>query len=428
MSTGYTKEELKVLKTNLRKVKQEWIESKSGPRNSTVEYIGSSTVMQILNEYVEGEWSFTIHEQWREELYRKQDKQNPGNLTFVGYAFHVRGTLYIEGLGSRQQYGVKVGVGDPQADSNGYKAAASSCLSKCANMFNIGADLYSKIKVESDMNEQEYQQETQQQWQQQQWQQPQQPMYDPNQQPQQPMYDPNQQPQQPMYDPNQQWQQPQQTQYQQYPQQPQMGDVNNNWGSPLPGQPAVNTPYQQAQPMNGYEPMYGNQGQGYQMPAPVPQPAFNMTPDATSMPMPQPEYMAQPNEQLPVGDTGPDGPLTMDDMMQPTPDVWQSTNPLQQAQTNPNAVMDEAPFENVPPKQVEEQKPADAKYFNPQNVEWMKAFNDERIRLQLGSDASLNATLRDYFENQNATIAMVTQDNLEALVMHMRTLQAPGAA
>lgn len=432
MSVGYTREELKALRENLRKVNTEWIETKKGARGATVQYIGSSTVMQILNEYVVGEWSFTIHEQWREELYRKQSKENPGSLNFVGYAYHVRGTLYIEGLGSREQYGVKVGVGDPQADSNGYKAAASSCLSKCANMFNIGADLYSKIKVESDMNEQEYQQEVQYQQQPQpqgQWQQPQQPMYDPNQQPQYQMYDQNQQAQ---------------YQQQQYQQQPQMGDVNNNWGSPLPGQPAVNTPYQQAQPMNGYEPMYDNQGQGNTMPAPMPQqgyettpyvanvqmpqPGYETAPHVESVPMQQPEYMGQPNEQLPVGQTGPNGPLTMDDMMQPVPDVWQTTNPIQQAQTNPNAVIDEAPFENVPQKQEEEQKPADPKYFKPENGQWMKAFTDERIRLQLGPDASLNAMLRDYFENANATIAMVTQQNLEKLVRHMQTLQAPGVA
>lgn len=419
MSTGYSREELKVLKTNLRKVRPEWIETKKGPRNTKVEYIGSSTVMQILNEYVEGEWSFTIHEQWREELYRKQDKDNPGILNFVGYAFHVRGTLFIDGLGSREQYGVKVGVGDPQADSNGYKAAASSCLSKCANMFNIGADLYSKIKVESDMNEQEYQQE--QQWQ-------------PQQGYQEPQYQQQQQyQQQPVYEQQQQWQQPQydQQQYQQQPQYQQEVNVNNNWGSPLPGQPTVDTPYQQTPPVNGYDPMYGYVEQGNMMPAPTPQqPYYEQAPSQMPMPtpMPQPEYMGQPDEQLPVGDSGPNGPLTMDDMMQPTPDVWQTTNPMQQAQHDPNAVMDEAPFENVPPKQEDEQKPADPKYFKPENMNWMKAFTDERIRLQMGNDSDLNAMLRDFFENANATIATITQDNIESVVKHMQTLQSPGAA
>src|SRR5690606_24173902 len=93
-------------------------------------------------------WSFSVEKEWREEVMKLPKGTN--QWIFDGYVYHVRGTLHIEGIGSRTQYGSKVAVGGKDNQNSSYKAAASDCLKKCASLFGVGSSIYSKIKIETD--------------------------------------------------------------------------------------------------------------------------------------------------------------------------------------------------------------------------------------------------------------------------------------
>lgn len=209
MAHTLTNEEKRALQQRLKEaVSKEYAKKKKGLGGSQVEYLGSNTVREVLNEIVPGAWSFEVVERFREEMYIKPDKK-VNAYEFAGYSFHVHARLTIDGLGTRDQFGVKVGVGNRDVDSNAYKAASSSALVKCAALFDIGLDIYTP---EHEQYKGEQQQEQQQQWnQQQQYQQTQGyenvvPM--PQQGYQQPVFDPFAQQQQQYYAQNGQVQQP----------------------------------------------------------------------------------------------------------------------------------------------------------------------------------------------------------------------------
>lgn len=156
-----TEEEVKALKTvkdKLKECKPEWLEKNAKGQPS----LGVLTVQQILDYATDGvtEWSFSIQEQWREDV--SKYVKNSNSYVFDGYVYHVRGTLHIEGLGSRTQYGSKVAIGGKDNQNSSYKSAASDCLKKCASLFGVGSSIYSKIKIETE-EEQYAQQQYEQQ-------------------------------------------------------------------------------------------------------------------------------------------------------------------------------------------------------------------------------------------------------------------------
>lgn len=139
-----TIEEIKNIKEKLKECKEEWLEKNAKGQPA----LGVSTVQQILDNATEGAWDFVIEEQWIEQV-QKYNKNN-STWSFDGFVFHVRGYLYIEGLGRRSQYGSKIAVGGKDNQNSSYKAAASDCLKKCASLFGVGSSVYSKIKIETD--------------------------------------------------------------------------------------------------------------------------------------------------------------------------------------------------------------------------------------------------------------------------------------
>jgi hypothetical protein len=70
--------------------------------------------------------------------------------------YHVRGALIIDGIGRRTQYGSKVAVGGKDNQNSSYKSAASDCLKKCASLFGVGSSIYSKIKIETEEQDNSY--------------------------------------------------------------------------------------------------------------------------------------------------------------------------------------------------------------------------------------------------------------------------------
>lgn len=150
------------IKTRLRECKDEWLEVKPGRGGGN--YISHNTIRQILDNAVRGitYWDFGITEQWKEEVYSFNKDTNQWG--FDGYVYHVKGYMYIPGIGRREQYGCKTGVGGINNQEQAYKAAASNCFAKCASLFGVGEEIYSKIIVESnDQTEQQQQQNYQQQ-------------------------------------------------------------------------------------------------------------------------------------------------------------------------------------------------------------------------------------------------------------------------
>lgn len=153
-------DEIKKVKKALKQCKDEWLEQKKGKNGQMVSYIGHNTVKQILDHAVDGitYWDFGIIDQWREEVYA-YNKQT-GQWYFDGYVYHVKGYMFIPGIGYREQFGCKVAVGGVNNQDSAYKSAASNCFTKCASMFGVGEEIYSKIKVEMEAEEedQQYQQ------------------------------------------------------------------------------------------------------------------------------------------------------------------------------------------------------------------------------------------------------------------------------
>lgn len=139
-------EAVKTMKKNLRQCKDEWLEVKPGRGGGT--YMGHNTMRQILEHAVDGitYWDFEPVEQWKEEVYALN--KNTGAWYFDGYVYHVKAYMFIPGIGHRSQYGCKVAVGGKDNQDSAYKAATSNAFTKCAAMFGVGEEIYTKVKVD----------------------------------------------------------------------------------------------------------------------------------------------------------------------------------------------------------------------------------------------------------------------------------------
>jgi len=106
------------------------IKQRKGNFGSMLDYIDAATVIQRLNEVLEGEWSFTV-----------LDHQiDPDEVI-------VRGQMEIHGV-IRQQFGGssitrKSDSGETISIADDLKAASADCLKKCASSFGVGLYLYS---------------------------------------------------------------------------------------------------------------------------------------------------------------------------------------------------------------------------------------------------------------------------------------------
>ncbi|SFJ65632.1 hypothetical protein SAMN02799624_05408 [Paenibacillus sp. UNC496MF] len=395
-------EQISSMRKSLKACKDEWLETKPGGRNKPdSKYMGVNTVRQILDHTVDGVtyWDSGLLHQWREEVYRNE--KNTTNWTFDGYVYHVKGYLFIPGLGYREQYGCKIAIGGKDNQDSAYKAAASNCLVKCASMFGVGEEIYSKIKVDME-DDQQYSQMQQ----------------DPNYQFGQPQGGYQQQQQGQQQWGNQQQQQGYGGQQQQgWGQQGGYQQQQGGWDqSGYGGQNSGNVVPFPNQQQNGW----GGQQQQQSWAVDVNQQAngnFEMNPndfpfnphnegtpeaaqwDKQNMPQ-QPNtaqeqgYQAQPQASAqPQGDVQPQGNV------QP-----------QGYQAQPQAT------QYGPPAQAEQAAPADQ---GPSAIptEWNQAeimrTHTHRQRLKLATDDQLNPYIRDFLKSETATLQDLTPDSLK---------------
>lgn len=381
MQNTLTSDEKRQLQKRLKEaVSNEYAKKKKGMGGKEVTYLGSETLIQVLNEVVPGGWSFEIVERFREEMYIKPDKHK-NQFEFAGYSYSVHGRLTIDGLGTRDQFGAKEGQGNKGVDTNAYKAATSSALVKCAALFDIGRDIYTSENEQYKAPEEEYAQ--QQQW-----------------APQQGYENVVQMPQQ------QQWAQDPYQQQQAYPQQGQGQQpffAEPQYMSQAPFMPQEQV--QQAAPDMQYFMPQQEQAQ----------PQMQYVDQGMQQPIPQefPQAFQQPMNVAP--------PATEEQKEMLPQEFWNPAENLMQTQTQQQP---DFPFENVPPKQEEKKGTFDERFISKEAPSMIAEFTQHRQRLGLMQDKDLNATLRDYFKDANASIASVTNETISGVVEYFRTLQA----
>jgi hypothetical protein len=341
-------EAIKAIKQKLKTCKDEWLEKDVKGKS----VLGHNTMRQIIEHAVEGftYWDFTVESHWKEEVYAYNKQSQSWN--FDGYVFHVKGSLTIPGVGTREQYGCKVAVGGKDNQNSAYKAAASDAFKKCASLFGVGEEIYSKIKVDMD-EEQQYQQMQQDpnvqfQQPQQNWQQPQQ-QWNPNQQQMPQQWQQNAQPQQ------QQWSQPQQPQ--------------QNWG--------------------------GQQAQGN----------FNGAPGSQIS-----------EDELPFNPHQPGTPQAQAWDQRNTPPAKENTFSAQsQGQVQPQAYEPQAQQGvqfGAPAQPPAPQAPEPSAVPVQWDQQEMQAIHLNKARLNIQTDEQFNPYIRDFLKKEDATIRDLTPANL----------------
>lgn len=422
-------EALKTVKEKLRECKDEWLERNA--KNQPA--LGVSTVQQILDYAVEGvtSWDFIVVEQWREDI-QKYNKST-GQYTYDGCVYHVKGILEIPGIGKRSQFGCKPAVGGKDNQNSAYKSAASDALKKCAGLFGVGSSIYSKIKIETEDQQEQAQQQyqqSQQQYQQQQ-QEPNQPVvfvnpdglhqsgeyiWFNNTWVHQNEYYAQQQPQQQPFNPNQGGQYPS----------PGLAEHQHQ----LPFNNAVaEQPIQQDYQVNYNQPPANEYSQINEVASQFPlnpadqqlQQAANETEDA----------LKNGTISFPFEDV----PPTKEVQQQNFEAEPQKEAELQQEvqQQEFNAVQYGAPIEpkdvTSEPKEELKSDPlpdvmADNPWDSPENREQIQIFQEHKNRLGIQQDNQLLPHVREFFKDEKASIASITPEILPGFNGHLAQIQA----
>lgn len=151
-----------------RKIDEDLIEERK-QGNATLSYIGGSTVIDLLNEAFNYQWSFEIvREEVVESLpklrtrWNRDSKKNEPVLDQQGNKIYdaqppvakVLGRLTVPGLGIKEQYGSKVIIGGATEQESSFKAASTDAMKKCATLFGIGNELYKKTDQNTEKSSQ----------------------------------------------------------------------------------------------------------------------------------------------------------------------------------------------------------------------------------------------------------------------------------
>jgi hypothetical protein len=374
-------DQVKVIKSKLRQCKDEWLEEKPGKKGSKTKYIGWDTCRQIIEVATDGitTWDYGIVERFREEVYKLS--KDSGQWNFDGYVYHVAAWLYIPGCGYREQFGKKVAVGGVDVQDSGYQAAASSAFAKCAMMFSVGEELYSKKDVVMEDDTHQYQQMQQ---------------------------DPNY-----YMQPNQPYQQ---QAFQPYAQQ----QVAAGWET----QPNYQQQYPQAYPQN-----VENQPNQYQQMQSFPQGAGANTAGTGQITQPQPQEVQPTLAPPPVGWELPFDP-THGPAVQPQPTAQpnafeaqsqMSAQPQMNAQPQNFQAQPQqfgAPVQGEPPASVQPQE-----WQQNQVQQEMQRYFGERQRLGIVDDNMLIPFLREFFQNEQANATWINETNLKGFTDYLTTMQ-----
>lgn len=352
-------EDIETVKKKLKECKDEWLERKPGKGNVT--YIGHNTIRQILDNAVKGitYWDFGIIDQWREEIYAYN--KNTGQYYFDGYVYHVKGYLYIPGIGRREQFGSKVAIGGKDNQNSAYKAAASNCFAKCASLFGVGEDIYSKIKIEDDeenmqINQQQYQQQYQQSYPQNTQQMQQQANWNQGQQ---------------------QWQQ-----------------QNNNWNQ------------QQQWNQQGAYQQSGNFNHGQQ---PYSQQTYNTGVGQQS------QYITAEDIQREVDNMSPDDiPFNVDEK--------QAAEPKPEATPSEYQAVENEQISQPENQQSNTQSQGTNPWQEQGVIEELQKYAAHKKRLNINDDNLMIPYLRDYFKDENADFNTLTPENLGGFNKYLESI------
>ncbi|MBR3121336.1 hypothetical protein [Oceanobacillus profundus] len=382
-----TLEDITTVKKRLKECKEEWLETKPGRGQK---YIGHNTARQILDNAVKDitYWDFGIIKQWKEEVNAYNKNQN--QWYFDGYVYHVQGYMYIPGIGRREQFGSKVAIGGKDNQDSAYKAATSNCFTKCASMFGVGEDIYSKIKVQ---DEQEVQQAAYQQ--QQQWGQQAQQQQNYN---QQQNYQQNYQ-QQP-----QQWNQQTQQQMQQQPmqetqqvQQQQGFNQNQQWGA-NPNFHNGQQQYNQQQESPAVGPINQNDLLA------VDRSVYNNQVEVPFENVQQQQYQA---EAKPEAEQSQYQAIEQ----QPAKEVsYGAPVDVEKTEKTENKPSGEAPTTGTNPWQEQGV------------IVELQKYAQHKARLNAEDDEKMIPYLRDYFKDESATFSTITPENLPAFNVYLENI------
>jgi hypothetical protein len=368
---------MKEIKEKLKECKPEWLEKNQKGQDS----LGVSTVQQILDYATGGLWDFVIQEQWREDVqkYNKSTSQ----YVFDGYVYHVRGQIFIDGLGSRSQYGSKVAIGGKDNQNSSYKSAASDCLKKCASLFGVGSSVYSKIKIETEddlaqiQNNSNYAIGNQQQQQ-------------PVQQVEQPVTylnaDGLHQSGEYIYF-NNAW--VHQNEYYAMKQQQQVQPMSGGQ-YPSPGLTGEQASLQQTMLQVDQEMAQGNIEVPFEQPARQEQPVVAQNFEAQAQPEAQPQAQAQPQD---FQATAYGAPVIPKEPEQPKEQV----DPLAHIQVN-------------------------NPWMTLENQQSLEMFRQHKERLSIAKDSDLLPYVRDYFKDEKAELSFITPEVLIGFNTHLQNI------
>lgn len=394
-----SKEKIELLKNvreKLKECKPEWLEKNQKGNLS----LGVWTVQQILDYATDcvTEWHFTIDEQWREEV-SKYDKSS-GQWIFDGYVYHVRGTLVIEGLGQRSQYGSKVAIGGKDNQNSSYKSAASDCFKKCASLFGVGQSVYSKIKIEVEEE----------------WIQPQPVQAQQIQQPVQTVL-PNGDVQQGEYiwsQAAQQW----------------IHQANYQSGNGGQYPPSGLTEEQQNRQWY-HDTMKQHDPQGYeQMRQEVGPSPFEMIQSNTQEPIEYPFENVEPTPTPTTFEATPQGEAVVQRFeATPQPTNVVAISPWEEANNTPSEPSTtEHPWDNKAEPTKQEDPLAHIVANNPWNepdtMNEMQVFAAHKERLQIKNNQQLLPHIRDYFKDATATLAHITPEILKGFNAYLQHIHA----
>jgi len=141
----------KVVETKLN---PQWIQQRTQGK-ATLSYIGGHTVIRLLNNAFNYQWSFEVVGEEIVESIPKPAFTGWGNnrkpvlnpdgsqkMDAQPPVVKVLGRLTVPGLGVKEQYGSKVLIGGATEQESAFKSASTDALKKCASLFGIGLELY----------------------------------------------------------------------------------------------------------------------------------------------------------------------------------------------------------------------------------------------------------------------------------------------
>jgi hypothetical protein len=131
--------------------------------NTTLTYIGGHTVIRLLNEAFNYQWSFEIvteeivesvpkpmFEGWGKNRKAVLNPDGSQKMEPQPPVAKVLGRLTVPGLGVKEQYGSKVLIGGATEQESAFKSASTDAMKKCASLFGIGLELYGEDEFNFD--------------------------------------------------------------------------------------------------------------------------------------------------------------------------------------------------------------------------------------------------------------------------------------